>query len=164
MRHAVEELEALEIPWRYSFFDDSEVGGLFWGLEDELADGACKFCGKEIEHEGLFCSSVCEARYAQLRELRREESEQEIKCILCGRALDLWSKNTIKHHVSYIPEKTVYVCRSCHRRIHSHHLEYPDLAPKKPPDWKSREVYEPMLNSMQFKPHNEKEVPKEDSK
>jgi len=37
----------------------------------------------------------------------------ELKCALCG------SKDVIKHHVSYQPERIVWLCRSCHRKVHN---------------------------------------------
>jgi len=34
-----------------------------------------------------------------------------------------------KHHISYDPEKTIFVCRNCHLRIH-HTNDFPHLKPK----------------------------------
>jgi ribosome-binding protein aMBF1 (putative translation factor) len=41
-----------------------------------------------------------------------------VTCAVCGDAAG------IEHHVSYQPEETVRVCRSCHNTIHSHHAEH----------------------------------------
>ena len=35
-----------------------------------------------------------------------------MKCCLCEK------QATTKHHVSYLPVKIVFVCKSCHRKIH----------------------------------------------
>ena len=35
------------------------------------------------------------------------------KCEICNS-----SKNVIKHHVNYFPEEIMYICRSCHIKIH----------------------------------------------
>ncbi len=139
---ATKELDELEIPNRLSFFETCEPGGLFFGPEDELQDGTCKLCAKEFNAEGLFCSKDCEVTYSQLKEMRREEYKQQLKCAVCGQILEFWSKNTIEHHVNYKPEKVVHVCRSCHRKIHARHDLYPNLAPKKPPDWKAKGGWE----------------------
>ena len=45
-----------------------------------------------------------------------------MSCEICG-----GTKNLIKHHVSYNPEITQFLCRDCHQMLHKH-----DLAPKKP--------------------------------
>ena len=140
LRIVKDQLEYYEIPYRFSFYYTDEPGGLFFGEDDELADGQCRMCNSEINHDGLFCSTECEESYSQLKELRREEREQKTECVLCGKALDLFSKDTVKHHISYNPEKIVYVCRKCHTKIHLKHKKYPNLAPKKPPDWKSPQI------------------------
>ena len=136
LRLATSELEALGVPTRYSFFETCEPEGLFFGEENELPDGSCRLCGKEFDKGELFCSENCEKAYSQLEELRREESECKVKCALCGTILDTFSSDRIKHHVSYQPERVIDVCRSCHRKIHTKHNDYPNLAPKKPKDWK----------------------------
>lgn len=140
LRHATEELDRIEVQFRFSFYHDFDID------EDDLnelettrkrygweilADGSCHMCGEEFESDKLFCCERCEKAYAQLHELRSEEFKQSIKCTLCGKILDPFSKNTIQHHISYEPEKKIYVCRSCHRKIHSRHEKYPELAPEK---------------------------------
>lgn len=41
---------------------------------------------------------------------------------------------TVKHHISYEPEETVYVCRSCHVKIHINDKFCPDLTPDRVPE------------------------------
>jgi len=40
--------------------------------------------------------------------------EKEMICEVCGE--DVW--NFARHHISYEPEITMIVCKSCHRKIH----------------------------------------------
>lgn len=50
------------------------------------------------------------------------------ECVECGD-----TENIDQHHTSYEPEKTVPLCRSCHRQVHedeSHEL-HPDGSPDK---------------------------------
>lgn len=46
-------------------------------------------------------------------------------CELCGSVADYIDK----HHISYSPEETIAVCRSCHSDIH-HTNQHPELTPK----------------------------------
>lgn len=69
--------------------------------------GECVVCGAKFSHDGLFCSPGCEASSAELYQTR---------CARCGQVLD--SKSAIQHHISYDPEKTIEICRSCHLKIH----------------------------------------------
>lgn len=132
IRYAVNELESIGVPYRFSFFDMCEPDGLFFGDEDELPDGRCKLCGDEINCDELFCSEKCRKAFLQLKELSSEEQKQNLKCRLCGKVLTLGDRDTIKHHIDYDKDKTIIVCRSCHKKIHIRHEKYPDLAPKKP--------------------------------
>jgi hypothetical protein len=50
------------------------------------------------------------------------------ECYLCERAA-----GSI-HHVSYVPEKVVLVCSSCHQKIHSTSYDGSDLYPELTPD------------------------------
>ena len=49
-----------------------------------------------------------------------------MKCIVCKK-----SKVLILHHLSYRPCKTIYVCRSCHQKIHLTN-KYPEFKNKDP--------------------------------
>jgi len=129
---ALEDLDGVNIPHRFSFYDECEPDGLFFGYEEDLADGKCKLCGKEFNRDGLFCSQECEKAHSQLEEMRQEEYEAEVKCSLCGKQLNWYGKDYVLHHVDYQEEKTIPVCRSCHRKIHAYNANFPDLAPQKP--------------------------------
>jgi len=138
---ATNELTTADIEYRFSFYDQMEPGGLLFGDEKMLPNGMCKMCGELLLGEDLesklFCSEHCETSFAQLTELRREEGYHNIKCALCGKPLGRWDEDAISHHIQYEPEeKTIWVCRSCHMKIHSNSEKYPELAPKRPPDWK----------------------------
>jgi hypothetical protein len=74
---AVEELDRVNIPHRFSFYDECEPDGLFFGERYELADGKCKRCGTEFDGDGLFCSEKCEKETRQLEEAKQEEYEAE---------------------------------------------------------------------------------------
>jgi hypothetical protein len=94
-------------------------------FEEDLANditggnGYCSFCGKDFQDEGLFCSEECE---------KAQEETYRDNCAKCGKSLD-W-KSVVQHHVSYSPEKTIPLCRSCHIKIHRDSAESA-LKPKK---------------------------------
>jgi hypothetical protein len=165
---ATDEITEREVKSRISWPEQFEPDGLFFGPEEELPDGFCKMCGKHIlekNREGtLFCSSYCENAFSQLMEFRREEDLNKIKCALCSKPLLRWnSDTTVEHHIQYEPEeKTVFTCRSCHVKIHSKFEEYPELAPKQPPDWKrynfSGSEDETIVPSLDVPPVNNRDV------
>lgn len=76
-------------------------------LDLDGGDGLCIVCETEFNNEGLFCSNNCEIARQELYQTR---------CARCGRSLDF--NTAIRHHISYDPEKTIEVCRSCHLKIH----------------------------------------------
>lgn len=45
-------------------------------------------------------------------------------CPLCGK-----KESLIEHHISYIPKATIYVCTSCHIKIHNKAGFYDNLKP-----------------------------------
>ena len=94
------------------FVDESE-GVFYWN------DGYCKECGKDFQGEGEFCSKECEVAYTD--RLKKP-------CEACGKKIDF--REEITHHVSYFPEKTILVHRSCHTRIHRSDA-FPHLRPTK---------------------------------
>jgi len=78
-----------------------------------------------------------------LREMRKDHihnfnrcvmkiQESRVKCAICGKSLGSYSSDCILHHIDYKDDKTIQVCRSCHRKIHSKKAKFPDLAPDKP--------------------------------
>jgi ribosome-binding protein aMBF1 (putative translation factor) len=64
--------------------------------------------------------------------MRDEIQESRVKCAVCGKSLVSYSSDCILHHIDYNEDKTIQVCRSCHRKIHSKKAKFPDLAPDKP--------------------------------
>lgn len=49
-----------------------------------------------------------------------------MKCAICGS-----TENIIKHHTSYGREETIWLCRSCHVKVHQNptHILYPEDKP-----------------------------------
>lgn len=76
---AIEELNSANIPHRFSFYEDCEPGGLFFGDKEEFADGTCKVCKKEFNHNGLFCSEQCEQSESEKKKKEEEEWLSEVK-------------------------------------------------------------------------------------
>ena len=97
------EIETLKI-CRLSFYDEYEPNGLMF---DEYGDGYCKVCGKDFQDDGLYCSLQC---------ARADEYLYQLRCRVCGKELN-WGKG-IEHHLGYKENKTIFVCRSCHMKIH----------------------------------------------
>lgn len=79
-------------------------------------DGYCQSCGKDIRSNDRFCSTDCE----------RDHSPDSF-CEACDERLS--NETKVWHHVSYFPEETVTVCRSCHNKIHMDSSFLSDLTP-----------------------------------
>ena len=104
--------------------DDGNIKFRFWVDEDlydriKEGDGYCRFCKKDFQDKGRFCSIGCERSY---------KFQDCITCDVCftpivNHMYDL-------HHIRYDPEETIIVCRTCHVRIH-HSNENPHLRPPK---------------------------------
>ena len=93
-------------------------------------DGFCMVCKKDFGGEGSFCSEDCRVRYES--SLRKEckvckvvvhswdewDSVEPLSelCPVCGENMCIHT--SIEHHVSYFPERTIFVHRGCHNRIH----------------------------------------------
>jgi len=84
-------------------------------------DGYCKFCGKDFQAEGEFCSEKC-------KELH--EDSKKTPCPVCNRKLSEYDDGVIRHHVKYFPAEICLVHRSCHNKIHFSDL-FPHLRPSK---------------------------------
>jgi len=56
-------------------------------------------------------------------------NEEKFCCTVCGKWI---SKEEYESYKS--------LCRRCHMKIHMRHKKYPNLAPKKPPDWKFPQI------------------------
>jgi hypothetical protein len=76
---AVAELDSVNVPHRFSFYEECEPDGLFFGYDEELADGTCKVCRKEFDHDGLFCSDECEKIRFEEEKRREQEWQREAK-------------------------------------------------------------------------------------
>lgn len=66
------------------------------------------------------------------------------QCVICGS-----TENLVHHHISYNPEEIVFLCRSCHGKVHAS----PD-APTPPPNFytgvvAATRVPEPMSELME---------------
>jgi hypothetical protein len=48
-------------------------------------------------------------------------------CPICRKS----GKYLLLHHVSYFPERTIFVCQSCHVGIHAEKSIFPELSPPK---------------------------------
>jgi len=102
--------------------------------------GICFVCGKEFNDRGLFCSDACRDHIKHIQEIERKETREQImkentdRCPLCDKILIVGYslvveemlnyhnisnfERAVSHHISYIQEITVPVCRSCHAKIH----------------------------------------------
>ena len=69
--------------------------------------GFCRQCNQEFYGDGEFCSDKCCENYI--------EAEKSI-CEVCGK--EIYYLDEVEHHISYFPEKTVRVHRTCHGLIH----------------------------------------------
>ena len=49
-----------------------------------------------------------------------------MKCTICGS-----ERQVVEHHESYYPEKTIWVCRSCHQIIHKNCKTEKNTRPEK---------------------------------
>jgi len=89
----------------------------YYHLNDR-GDGYCHFCNKDFQDEGWYCSPGCEL----------QDSNQPYSfCQACFGPLS--HHETIVHHISYYPPKTVEVHVSCHKEIHNGSEEYAYLLP-----------------------------------
>lgn len=129
-------LSELGCPCRLSYNQTSEPGGLMFSNED----GFCRHCGKDFQSDGRYCSDGCMKKVRQLLKELEEVCEGVRRrklptCSVCHEKLE--HEQTIEHHVSYQPEETIKVCRSCHQKIHRAHRWT-----LKPPEGDSDKFYE----------------------
>ena len=114
-------------PCRLSFYaprswDEFECVNTFVDDETntyEWDDGYCRFCGKDFQKEGSFCCEECKNKY---------DDTLKTPCQVCNEKIPLLKEH--RHHVSYFPEKIIFVHASCHNKIHKTEL-YPHLKPCK---------------------------------
>jgi hypothetical protein len=76
---AVEELNRVNIPHRFSFYEECEPDGLFFGDTAGLTDGKCKICGKDFDNDGLYCSIEYEKVHLELEKKRQEDLIAEMQ-------------------------------------------------------------------------------------
>lgn len=79
LRKAIEELEGVGIPHRFSFYDECESEDVFSGYDVDFPDGLCRNCGKEFDADGLFCSEDCEKNHLSIQKQKEEERLAEEK-------------------------------------------------------------------------------------
>lgn len=76
-----------------------------WPNNDIGKDLHCVGCGFPLDNNIRYCSDDC-----------RESEQSNMVCTICGMQISDREKNF--HHVSYIPEEGITVCKSCHAGIH----------------------------------------------
>lgn len=106
----------------YALFRTEELSSVSTEVDEENGvyiwdDGYCRFCKKDFFNEGTFCSRECEAHY---------DNTLKIPCAACDEKIPLFKE--VRHHVSYVPEKIVFVHAGCHNVIHKTD-RYPHLKP-----------------------------------
>lgn len=111
-------------PCRLSFYSyrTDEFVGVGVSVDEEKGlfdwdDGFCRFCTKDFQKEGSFCSEKCEGDYKE---------SLKTPCQVCGQSIELLKE--IRHHVSYFPEKVIFVHPACHNKIHKTE-QFPNLRP-----------------------------------
>lgn len=69
---------------------------------------------------------------SKISELIELAKNTKWSCELCG-----YDKKVVNHHISYIPERILVVCPSCHTKLHGNYYGgNPELCPKeKRSDW-----------------------------
>ena len=72
-----------------------------------------------------------------------------MKCSICGS-----ERQIIQHHESYYPEKTIWLCRSCHQIIHKNCKTEKNTRPKKYYSKKNKHIQikisEPLLYRLEL--------------
>ncbi len=165
------ELSLAGVPYRFSFYDGCEPDDIsypeihhketfqddlfefFYNIYNELPDGYCRMCRKDIMDDLYFCSKEHETAIA-------EDSFSTIvagspKCEICGavklqplleKFKEYLDRNKIiyvsslnEHHTCYYPEITMTICDSCHSKIHNGND--PNLTKHRPPEGDSKKFY-----------------------
>lgn len=98
-------------------------------LETHPDPGDCNRCGKPLStvtpRGAEFAVNYCPECDDPSTAVLYEPGGRNVRCRAC------WENATIVvgHHVSYIPEKIVPVCKSCHDIIHDETSRYEHLRP-----------------------------------
>jgi hypothetical protein len=106
-----------EVPLRLSFYTGFDEGSISDPFADFAPDGYCYHCGTDMKEGNKFCSEHCE-----------RAMKPNSFCETCNDRLE--QSGRIRHHVSYFPEETVTVCRSCHNKIHMNEDFHPEITPQ----------------------------------
>lgn len=118
LKQEVSELEDRGIDYRTSFHQGRGQDQVRRPLRG--TDGYCVACGKDMGKAQSYCSEDCKEQY-------RRKKMPEIFCNICD--ADTSKCGSVNHHVSYFPEETVRICRSCHRKLHLNESVHPELTP-----------------------------------
>lgn len=122
-------LSNLGIKTRVSFYEEFEVDGNRFFFKNNIPKGFCNCCDEILNNDRIFCCDECKIKYEQeqdkLKSLR--DIPSNIICVACGNNFKEYE--VVKHHISYIPEETINVCRSCHQFIHKGN-KFKNLYPK----------------------------------
>lgn len=78
-----------------------------------MSVASCRWCGTATTRE--------------LIEQHELDCSYNPGCLLCEAQTDLQ-----EHHISYYPEETVFVCVSCHSKIHTTDGFHDELVPNRP--------------------------------
>jgi hypothetical protein len=95
----------------------------------EVEQKLCRYC--KFHDVGCFCFPEIEFPPEECTD-DIENWGTEILCPVCCRWVDF--RDAVVHHVSYDPEETVEVCKSCHMKIHmspNHPLKPSNRRPKR---------------------------------
>jgi hypothetical protein len=93
------------------YFINAEEGVFYW------ENGFCKNSGRDFSDSGF--SAIRNVKKTILNPIKNP-------CKICGRKIEL--SEEINTSLSNFPEKTIFVHRSCHNKIHKSNL-YPELKP-----------------------------------
>lgn len=84
----------------------------------ELIGNQFKFCSKNCKHKNWYNKEWARfytKKYALTRAIRNRSSHKplEKRCFVCGN-----TGKRERHHITYIPDISITLCRKCHIRIH----------------------------------------------
>jgi hypothetical protein len=89
-------------------------------------------------HPSQELTNLAEGNYGGKLELdvAITNQSQEVECHICGRDSSTFTEMSMnEHHISYNPEKTVWLCAECHGSVHHRNGFFDDLQPDRSSDW-----------------------------